>query len=77
MRVHHVYTRFSERVRIGDCFDLVDHVVFTWRIFLSYTLRQGVLVFWHRTNIVKSYGVHVPYRKGHDGPLLSEDLKVS
>ena len=38
----------------------MDHVVFTRIIFLSYTLRQGVLVFWHRTNIVKSYGIHAP-----------------
>ena len=40
-RVYHVYMRFNERVRIGDCCDPVDHAVFTRRIFLSYTLMQG------------------------------------
>ena len=39
--VYYVYPRFNERVRIGDCCDPVDHVVFTRRIFLSDTLRQG------------------------------------
>ena len=60
-RVYHVYTRFNERVRIGDCWDPVDHVVITRRIFLSYT-GKGVLVFCHGTNILKSYGVHEVYR---------------
>ena len=40
-RVCHVYTRYNERIRIGDYCDPVDHVVFATRIFLSYTLRQG------------------------------------
>ena len=40
-RVYHVYTRYNEGIRIGDCCDPGDHVVFARRIFLSYTLRQG------------------------------------
>ena len=36
-RVYHVYTRFNKRIRIGDCYDPVDHVVFARQIFLSYT----------------------------------------
>ena len=42
-RIDHVYTRFNERIRIGDYCDPVDHVYFARRIFLSYTLRQGGL----------------------------------
>ena len=42
-RVYRVYTRFNERIRVGDYCDPVDHVDFARRIFLSYTLRQGGL----------------------------------
>ena len=36
-RVYHVYSRYNERIRIGDYCDHVDHVVFATQIFLSYT----------------------------------------
>ena len=49
-RVYHVYTRFNERIRIGDYCDPVDHVDFARRIFLSYTLRQGACLLTYNQN---------------------------
>ena len=74
----YVYMHFNEGAKICDCCDPVDHVVLIDKFTKTYTLRQGRSLFSdiEPINIVKSYGIHGPYRNMM-GCCLVRTLEVS